>query len=353
MWLDWLEVRDLRNIREATLTLGEGLNVFMGMNAQGKTSLLEAVGLLARGRSFRTDQTRSLIRRGTPRLVARGQAREGELRAALQVEISDHGRRLLLDGTPVTPQRYHGRLEAVVYSTDRLKVVRGGMRERRLFLDRGAGALWPAYRQAAREFERVLLQRNAALEDGSQDLPAWDERFLETGARLRYRRAGYVRRLRGELGGSFRPAGEQYQVAVEPGPVDEAAARAGLDAELAARRTEERRARRSLVGPHRDPVHLLIDGVDAEQTSSGQARSLLLALNLAVLALQEKEHGRAAVALLDDLDSELDDERAAEVCAAVAARGQVLVTTAHEGWARRAVGEGRLFRVDGGEVSPA
>ena len=87
-----------------------------------------------------------------------------------------------------------------------------------------------------------------------------------------------------------------------------------------------------------------------ESASSGQARSLLLALALASLALLRQETGRAAVALLDDLDSELDEERAGALCAEVARRGQAWVTTAHTGWAESLRALGRIYEVSQGAV---
>jgi len=117
---------------------------------------------------------------------------------------------------------------------------------------------------------------------------------------------------------------------------------------------QERHAGRTQLGPHRDQVRLELDGQDAAQSaSSGQARSLLLALVLASLQVYREESGTAAVALLDDLDSELDAERALAVCRAVAAKGQALVTTAHPGWAERLGGAARVYRVEAGSVLAA
>ena len=113
----------------------------------------------------------------------------------------------------------------------------------------------------------------------------------------------------------------------------------------------ERATGRSLAGPHRDPVGLLLDGRDvAEGSSSGQARSLLLAIALASLQVYREETGRSAVALLDDLDSELDGERAGTLCAEVARRGQALVTSAHPGWAESLRPLGSIYHVSGGAV---
>jgi len=195
VWVEEIEITDLRNLRHVRTGLGPGLNVFAGRNAQGKTSLLEAVALLARGRSFRTEEVRTLIRNGSSSLHARGVARHEGHAAVLEVELSAAGRRLRVDGREVAPRAYQGRLEVIVYSTERLKVIRGSMRDRRQYVDRGAAALWPAYRQALRDYERVVQQRNALLEMGGAGLEAWDERLIALGGTLRHRRSGYIARL--------------------------------------------------------------------------------------------------------------------------------------------------------------
>src|SRR5512138_2836881 len=169
VWVESLAVRDFRNIHEAALDLHPGLNVFHGRNAQGKTSLLEAVGLLARGRSFRTEDAPSMIRRGAGALLAQAHGRGTPGAESLEIELRPGARVFRLDGREVAPREYHGRLEVVVYSTDRLRVVRGSMRDRRQFLDRQAAALWPSYRAELRGFERLLAQRNAALESRRRD----------------------------------------------------------------------------------------------------------------------------------------------------------------------------------------
>jgi DNA replication and repair protein RecF len=352
--VEQLTIRDLRNIHELTVRLHPGLNVFFGRNAQGKTSLLEGVGLVARGRSFRTEDAPTMIRRGAVALLARATAGEDEAMASLEVQLQPGRRAFRIDGREVPPREYHGRLEVVVYSTDRLRVARGTMRDRRQYLDRQAASLWPSYRGELREFERVLLQRNAALEARRPDEDAWTERFVQCGARLRHRRAAYAERLSHALASGFRPAGESYEVSVRAQGGTEDEARTALLEELRAARERERAAGRSLAGPHRDAVALCVDGNDVAQgASSGQARSLMLALALASLRVYREETGRAAVALLDDLDSELDEERAGALCAEVSRRGQALVTTAHPRWAESLRPLGRIYHVSEGAVQCA
>jgi DNA replication and repair protein RecF len=351
-----LEARDLRNLREVQVELEPGLNVFVGRNAQGKTSVLEAVALLSRARSFRTEDVTTLVRRGTGALRARGRGGADGWETTLEVEIGAEGRRLRVDGRDVAMGAFVGRLDVVVYSTERLRIVRGPMRERRHFLDRGAAALWPSYRQLLRQCERVIRQRNAALEARSRDLEAWDEQLVELGAALRHRRAVYVDRLRAALRCGLTAAGEAYDVRLsrQGAPRPEAEEREILRGEIRDGRGAEQGARRTLVGPHRDVVCLSIAEEEVSQgASSGQARSLLLALTLAALEVYGAERGHGAVALLDDLDSELDQERAFEVCRFVVARGQALVTTAHEPWARSLGEMGRVFEVSDGRVRAA
>jgi len=355
MWLAAIALRDLRNIREVDLELSAGLNVFVGRNAQGKTSVLEGVGLIARGRSFRTESLNSLIRRGTHSARASGRVVAPERESRLSVQLAAGQRRLSVDGSPVRPIDYAGRFEVGVYSTERLRVVRGTMRDRRQFVDRSAGALWPVYRRLAREYERVLRQRNAALETGGRDLGAWTERLVEVGANLRQRRGDYARLLQQELREGFVPEGERYAVQADPdlGPGADSEQRALLEEGLRESRSAERSARRTLIGPHRDPIRLTIHGEETETASSGQQRSLLLALTLATLDVYRRETGARAVTLLDDLDSELDERRAGALCERVAREGQALVTTAHRSWVDAIGLPVRTFLVEGGRVVAA
>lgn len=354
MWVSDLRIRDVRNIESAEIALAPGLNVFVGDNAQGKTTILESVGLIARGRSFRAADARAMIRHGAPSLNASAVAREGSHDAALGIELTDDTKSFRLNGREVPPRDYRGRLEVAVYCGDRLRVLTGGMRERRLFLDRGAAALWPAAARVQREFERVLSQRNAALERRAPEQETWDERFAALGGELRDRRARYAARLAHEMRDGFRPAGEHYAIRIDPEPLADAEAeqhrlRGALKDTCAA----ERAAGRSLAGPHRDAVSMTVDDRDLAEASAGQARSLLLAVTLAALDVYRAERGAPAVALLDDLDSELDDRRGAQACEEFAKRGQALVTTAHPAWARALAQPVAVFEVTAGRVRSA
>jgi DNA replication and repair protein RecF len=350
-----LALRDVRNLGEQRVELSPGLNVFLGPNAQGKTSLLEAVGLLARGRSFRTDDLGEVVRRGAHAFEVQGTAAGSEGDAFLGFRWTPEERSFSLGERKAAPREYAGRLEASVYSTDRLRVVHGPMRERRQYVDRAGAALSAAYRQTLRDYERIVQQRNAALQGHHRAIDAWDVRLSEVGGTLRAHRLAYVARLNGALATAFRPEAEAYAIAAEPAAAagaSEAEHQGRLAQEIEDGAERERQAGRTLVGPHRDAIHLHVDGEDAASSaSSGQVRSLLLALTLATLRVYREQTGRTAVALLDDLDSELDATRALAVCRTVADQGQALVTSAHPEWASRLGDVGRLYRVAAGRVS--
>ena len=341
-----------------TVPLEPGLNVFVGRNAQGKTSLLEAVALLARGRSFRTERVQQLIRRGAPFARAAGVASAAPRRpVALQVDVRPEGATLHVDGGAghaggVPGPAGSGRL------FDRPVAHRPRAHEGAAHLPRTAAPRRCGRPTGARcaSTSRWCAQRNACLERGGRDLEAWDERLIELGAALRHRRAGYAARLRAALREGYRPQGETYDVAARgrvaaPGARRNSRRRCAREVEL--RRRDEQRARRSLAGPHRDAVRLNIEGSTRPSMRpparraaccwrSPWRRSPCTARSAAI----------SAVALLDDLDSELDEARAAQLCREVAAQGQALVTTAHPGWARR-LGLGRVFTVDEGRVTAA
>ena len=352
VWVQQLRVRDLRNIREATLELGPGLNVFVGQNGQGKTSLLEAVGLVARGRSFRTDDATSVIRRGAGSLVAAA-ATHDERPSELEVELEPgkrafrvNGREVRATGVPRPAGR--GRvLERAAARGPRQRCATAGSSStgRRGRCGRRTGP-------SCGSSSACSTQRNAALESRARDEDAWTERFVACGARLRNRRAAYAARLTAALAEGFRPARELYEVRVCPTPAGEAGGAARRSAEeLRQLAPRERAAGRSLAGPHRDAVDLLLDGQDAGESglvrTGAQPAAGAGAREPQVLC---EETGRAAVALLDDLDSELDEERAGALCAEVARRGQAWVTTAHPGWAESLRPLGRIYEVSGGAV---
>ena len=246
MFLSHLEIVDLRNIEKADLALARGLNLFVGRNAQGKTSVLEGVGLLSRGRSFRSEDARAAVRRGRAGLIARAAVSRAGRETGLEVRIDEGGARLPRGRAPDDAPRVSGpagggrSTPPSACGSCAAPCATGGSSS-----TAGRAALWPSYQKLHREFERVLAQRNAALAARSRDLPAWNERFALVGGALRYRRADYARRLTAGLERGFRPEAEAYAVTTRRrSPRTKPTAQADLR-----RAMDEGRARRARSGP--------------------------------------------------------------------------------------------------------
>jgi DNA replication and repair protein RecF len=361
----WL--RDFRCFAEAELTLAPGLTVLVGANGQGKTSVLEAIGWIARARSFRQVLDAQLVRSGATQAIVRSEITTGEREQLFEAEIRAVGRnRVLCNKQPVARTRdLHGLLRVTVFAPDDLELVKDGPAARRGYLDELLTMLAARYDAARTDYERVLKQRNALLRAGVRNelaratLAVFDEQLVRAGAELVRGRLRLVERLRPlvndryhALAPSARAVGAHYVAEWSEGPLDVEGA---AEIETRLRDAIERRAQTerdrgiTLVGPHRDELRLEIDGLDARtQSSQGEQRTLALALRLAGHEVVTELTGTTPVLLLDDVFSELDAARAAALVANLPP-GQTLLTTA--GALPPAIEPERRLRVDAGTVT--
>jgi DNA replication and repair protein RecF len=340
----WLT--DFRCLAAVEVELGPGLTVLHGANGQGKTSLLEAVGWVARTRSFRGVADALLVRTGSQQAIVRAEVVSGERTQLFEAELRAAGRnRILCNRNPVARARdLHGLLRVTVFAPDDLALVKGGPSQRRDYLDELLGMLSPRYDAARTDFDRVLKQRNALLRRGVRDgasratLDVFDEQLVAAAAELTRGRLRLVVRLApvaceayDALAGTEQAFAAAYEAEWAREPLAAAASESveeGLRAALAANRTAEIERGLTLVGPHRDEWHLQLAGLDARaQASQGEQRTLALALRLAGHAVVTDLTGTGPVLLLDDVFSELDASRAAALVRNLPA-GQTLLTTA-------------------------
>lgn len=363
--VDRLWVTDFRCFDALELAFPPGLTVLHGANGQGKTSVLEAVGWVARARSFRGVPDSLLVRSGATAAVIRAEVSAGSRTRTFEAEIRAQGRnRILLNRQPVTRLRdLHGLLRVTVFAPDDLALVKDGPSERRTYLDELLVMLAARYEAARADYERVLKQRNALLRGRARDelvastLAVFDEQLARAGAELVRGRLRLVERLVPAVDAAYRdlaPAGGSVTARYEPDwceplSVDDADAVEDLIRDALARRARAEAERGvTLVGPHRDEWRLEIGGLDARtQASQGEQRTLALALRLAGHAVVGDVTGATPVLLLDDVFSELDRERADALVRSLPA-GQTIVTTA--GALPEAIAPERTMRVVAGHV---
>lgn len=328
-----LSLRDFRNIESLSIEPAPRFNVIAGDNGQGKTSLLEALYTLATSRSFRTERFKELQRDGSEFARVDAQLSEdGQLRSQ-RVTVSGAGRAVFCDGErALRLADYAVRTPIVVFHPGDLDLTMGGAGKRRDLLDRVGLFTDPAAADDRRRYRLALRERQKVLDvrgERAPELEAYEQLAAQHGARLGQMRQRATLALAREAEPGWRRLGASnvtFAMAYRPGgDLDEARFRA----ELAARRSNDRRRRMATFGPHKDDLELVIDGRPARKhASQGQHRILTLTLKLAELAAIREARGAHPILLLDDVSSELDPTRIGAVFGFLSAsESQVFVTT--------------------------
>ncbi|MBF0260229.1 MAG: DNA replication and repair protein RecF [Magnetococcales bacterium] len=350
MHLEWLRLKDFRNISEAHLTFSPGLNRIVGANGQGKSNLLEAVALLANGRSYRKASAAVMRRWDQPWFRVHGVARAGGMRRTLDV-IGESGRQVFrLDDKPVESVSGMERiLVAVVVTPESALLARGAPVERRAFLDwvifsadRRHGVESREYQIAARARQQVL--RGAG---DPRELEAWEAQLARLGARIGQRRQWAMGHLARGLPDHLEQLGLDPDVCVVAlvGESADTCAREGeverveavLREAFMRARARDRETGQTGVGPQRDDLELRLSGhLVARYGSRGQQQRFALALKLAEAGWLEEIIGEAPLMVLDDPAAELDPEGARALMRVLFGRGrQVFVAAPVEddgGW---------------------
>src|SRR5215510_5439487 len=157
MRLQRLEATNFRNLT-GTIEFSPGLNLIYGANAQGKSSWLEAVYLLATTKSFRTSHPKEVVTHSASEAILRGSVARGNLTKDLQLLVTESAKQTFVNGKREAVSRYLGVLNAIAFTADEMQVVRGAPEARRRFLDRGIFFSLPAYLGTLNEYNRVLKQ---------------------------------------------------------------------------------------------------------------------------------------------------------------------------------------------------
>ena len=335
--VEHLEVRQFRSYERAACDLGAGVTVLFGPNGAGKTNLLEALYVGCTGRSLRTRSEREVVRFGADGARVAIRTSGGAASHEVSVVLRRAERKLVrVDGTPVERvEPGEARPFVCVFIPDRVSLLKGPPALRRAHLDELAGALWPARAADRRGYARALAQRNALLGSlrsgrlSPQSLPAWDRELALHGIRLRETRANVVAELAPPLADRARQLGLSGEVSIDYRPGARAEHVDAFLAELDQHRSRDLDRGFSTYGPHRDEVLLRLRGRRVRSYGSqGEQRLALLALLFAERDLLERERGSLPLMLLDDVFSELDEERRARLVDELAARGQSVITTA-------------------------
>ena len=376
MYLKHLSLTNFRNFARLDLDVPRRVIVLVGSNAQGKTSLLEAVYFMATFTSFQTHADRQLVNFIAAR-EARKQVAVGRLVADYQRGNSNHrlearlimeptgvnGVRLrkevLLDGVKKSLSDVIGQFNAVVFVPQMSQILEGGPDERRRYLNLTLAQTVPDYVRTLSEYNQALSQRNALLKalgernSNGDQLGVWDEAVARLGSKIilwRIQAVQEIERLAARVHHELTRGKEvlrlSYEPAFDPLPqpngqlglkMDTPVDRSGLKLEdiqtgfverLAQLRREEIARGMTTIGPHRDELRFLANSIDlGHYGSRGQIRTTLLALKMAEVDWMKGRTGEWPVILLDEVMAELDLERRADLLSYLGASEQVLFTT--------------------------
>lgn len=304
MSLAELRIQNLRCVESAALEFSPELNLIAGPNGAGKTSILEAIFLLGRGRSFRTRSSEKLIRHGQASLTVFGQTGNPNPHSA-GVEVSREGTRARIDGRDAESLlALSSVLPVQSIDPDIHKLIDQGPERRRRWLDWLVFHVEPSFGAHWARYQRALRQRNAALKIPGTQASLWDGALVEHGDAITAARRAAIQRLHPYLETLFaRFSGLEVSVAFQSGWLQEQSLGEAL--KLGSERDRERGTTTS--GPHRADVVLRVKGRSARETlSRGQQKLTAVAMIIAQLKLLRAESGTEATLLLDDPAAELD-----------------------------------------------
>jgi DNA replication and repair protein RecF len=399
MHLKRLSLTNFRKFARLDIDIPPRVVVLAGANAQGKTSVLEAIYFLAAFTSFQTHADRQIVnfhearnnQLTVARLIAEYQRNKSKHRLEARLILEPTGvltaqrlrKEILLDGVKKPVNEVIGHFNAVIFVPQMSQIIEGAPEERRRYLNLALAQSTPAYARILSEYNQALTQRNALLKllgeraGNSDQLEVWDEALARLGAQIilwRIEAIQQIERLAARVHHELTRGAEilrlAYEPAFDPLPKPErqlglkmdtivdrsrlelSEIRDGFRASLSALRSEEIARGVTTIGPHRDELRFLANDIDlGDYGSRGQVRTTLLSLKLAEVNWMKDRTGEWPVILLDEVMAELDAERRADLMKYVGESEQVLFTTADlhlfpEDFLQKA----DVWRVAGGKV---
>ncbi len=326
MILKCIELKNYRNIEKTEYRLCDGVNLICGDNAQGKTNILEAIYIFARGRAFRAKKDSQVIRFGADSAYARIEYDDGRRVCGMSCRyVKDVGKKLTYNGIEIKKSsEFIGKFRAVLFSPDSLSLIRSSPSERRLFMDVGISQLNAEYVSCLKKYKSLLHQRNALIKEPDCDrglLYILSEQMSDCCADISRYRYDYLTKINGcvrEIFTQMSDDKEKTKLIYSPEGIDtektDMQDREALREKFYTLLTEnverEQVYKTTLYGVHRDDFDIYLNGKSAKlYCSQGQVRSLALAMKLSEGKISELYGNTSPVYLLDDVFGELDENR--------------------------------------------
>ena len=339
MKLKWLKLEDFRNYENLELSFNDGVTALVGLNAQGKTNLLESIAFLALGKSFRAGRALDTLKWDRPhgRIKARIERGGKEIALEIFMQREPESKKIKKQSKLTKPKNFLGTLRVVLFTPDQLELVSGSPHARRQFLDRLLLQANPNTFEAHVNYQKILNHRNALLKRiqgrraAEWELDIWDARLYTEALKLWQGRHTFVDFLEARMIKDYQSiSGSEETLSVSYHSHEDR-----YEERLIAHRNSDIQSGSTSVGPHRDDFTLFLDHSTgssgkkelAESGSQGEKRSAVLVLKMAELAYLEEKTGEKPLLLLDDVFSELDHARQEKLAALLGGFQCILTTT--------------------------
>ena len=364
MYIKSIELKDYRNYKEIYVEFSSRVNIFLGNNAQGKTNLLESIYMNAMAKSFKNTRDKDIIRFGQEYCRIKSVIVTEDDEEETEIVITSDGRKSVkLNGIKAhKTSEMLDRIFIVVFSPDDLKIVKEDPEKRRRFIDRELCLIKPGYYNDLNNYKKALIQRNTLIKEKETDmimLEIFDSELAKYGVRILKKRREFVskidkisREIHEKISGGKEHLELRYETNIEipeEAGYDEAE-KIYLQA-LADSRESDISNRNTSRGPHRDDMKISADGIDLRKFGSqGQQRTAALSLKLSEIKIIEEETGEKPILLLDDVLSELDNDRQTYLINSLGENQMFITTTDIVVKVARSVPEGKIYNIKNGEI---
>jgi DNA replication and repair protein RecF len=350
LYIEKISLRDFRNYEEFVLELDRGISIIVGKNGIGKTNIIEAIELMTLFESFRNPSWDELISWDRQRSSVRIEVAGDERHLSYSLVIKENKREYFLNEKKRSVSDLKGSLPAVLFTPDDLKLVKGAAEQRRNALDSIGTQLSGTYSKLRNDYAKIMKNKNLIFKSDHIDrlvLNSWNEQQVEVGAALLTHRLRLFHMIEHEMVPIYRsmvphediqltylPSWERSKDGYDRGSQEELLSYTKEEIqqiytnELKHRYDDEVLRRYSLVGPHRDDVMVYLNKKEARKfASQGQQRSIALAWKIAEIAVMTQINGQPPILLLDDVMSELDEQRRQTLIDYIGGKAQTIITT--------------------------
>lgn len=368
MWLETIELSGFRNYQETALTFSDGVNVFLGQNAQGKTNMMESIYFLALARSHRTTSDKELINWEADFTRVSGKINSKGSTFPLAISLSNKGKQAKVNHLEQKKlSQYVGHLNIILFAPEDLELVKGSPAVRRQFIDRELGQMSAVYLHHLVSYQEILKQRNQYLKEykasQSFDLVYLDiltEQLATEGAEVLERRLNFTEKLnewaapiQQDISQGKEKLDIQYKTTLSLSNDSQKSSiyRQLLDKYEESKQRELDRGT-TIIGPHRDDLVFYVNDKNIQTYGSqGQQRTTALSVKLAEIELMKEMTGEYPVLLLDDVLSELDNRRQTHLLKTIEKKVQTfLTTTSLDGVDINLLNEPKIFHVSAGQI---